>query len=420
MNRSGKGIARRAAWAIGLLAVAAVAGCSWFDKSDPAPAATPVPVTVTTDAKLVAVDDGGGWRKIEPSTEDNTVYTIDAAGRYGVALVANDNQVRLYQLTTAEVTRIRRIFSPAPATYRYVSGTVRNLVSPYYSSLITNSTYSSTGGSPRTFTNYPMKPGLFDFIGIEIAPDYSTPNRVLFIQRNMSGDNTVTGVDVDFDNAVSFAALPASTVGGTLTGGLYTKNGQKLGLKTVGLNTTGNLIYPSAGLLAGDRFFLQGALYNGGHTQWHRNLDALALPDNVLMDFTGIAKYDPPFVQATRTFDNLVYAVPARCPPFIGDLLVAAHHDGPAWTTWYAWVSKGWLGGATAYALPDLSGVTGWSATWAIPEAGGTFDKTTLRWMSNQPLEYYLENDIDFYEVNRGVPVPGLDLLISGEDNIDI
>jgi hypothetical protein len=403
-----------------LLAIAAVSGCTWFDDKAAAPSATPVAVTVTTDARLVAVDDGSGWRKLEPSATDNTVYTFEAAGRYGVALVASDNQVRLYQLTTAEVTSIRRIFTPAPVTYRYVSGTVRNLVSPYYSSLITNTTYSSTGGSPRTFTNYPMKPGVFDFIGIEMAPDYSTPNRILFIQRNMPGDNTVTGVDVDFDNAVSFAGLPATTVNGTVNGGLYTKNGQKLGLRTVGLNATDNLIYPSAGLLAGDQFFLEGSLQSGGHTQWHRNLDALALPDNVVMDFTGITMYDPPFVQATRTFDNLVYSVPDRCPPFIGDLLVAYHRNGPSWNTWYAWVSKGWLGTATSYALPDLSGVSGWDPAWVIPATGGTVDKTTLRWLSNQPLEYFLENDVDFYEVNRGVPLPGLDLLISGEDNIDI
>lgn len=408
---------------LGVLAGAGIAllsasGCSGGKESGPA--TPPVTVTITTDAQLVAVDDGTGWRRLAPaSPADGTVYAFEAAGRYGVALVAPDAQVRLYQLTTGEVTSLRRIFEPPAQTYSFLSGTVSNLAPPYYSMLVTNQVNSSTGGSPRTFTNFPMLPGLLDFMGVEFSPDTSTRSRFLFIRRDLSGDASLGGVEADFAGAAPFATVPATAVGGRLASGLLTRNGTRVQLGALEAGTAGALLLPSAGLLPGDQLWLQGSLTDGGHTQWHKNLDARAPPAEVTMDFTGITRYAPTFVQATRSFTGLGWAAPARCPPFVGDLLVAAHQGTP-YAIWYAWVSKEWLGSATSYALPDLSGVTRWSAAWTFPAAGGSVNLATLRWLSTTPLQHFLERDVEFYQVNRGVPVPGLDLLITGADDIDI
>ncbi|MHB9108414.1 MAG: hypothetical protein ACYDCO_15265 [Armatimonadota bacterium] len=378
------------------------------------------PYTVPTSAEWAAFQDGDGpWQRISPSQEG--VYTgavSDPRGRFGFAYY-RDGDLHLQQSTLAEGTTLVAFLDNGLSSVRGGKTTsARAMDLPGYYSVNgsisytfpvsgTSVTMGSGSSSSWAISSYwfTVKEGLRDLVISD--NNRSVPWEVtwLFLDRNIDVQGNMThNVTVTPSNIVTLEPGAVLTVTGDLANAranvnFLTANGTTTSLAYADI-PTGTLAFrtlPAAAMAPGDRYVAEVSAW------YKRQLVCFDVPTAVTMDIPS-ANFD------TFSVTSVVDEHHRRYPVFSG-LTFPGHRGYFMYCDTYAHfvdviVSAGWLAanGATAYQMPDLSGVDGWQASWSIAESETINDEEAMAFYGNASLATCIGQ---YFSPAHFMPAPG-------------
>lgn len=331
-------------------------------------------------AEWLAYRDGAGaWTRVT-GTNDVFTFTVTSSTA-GVAYAANTSDepgVAVHFLTKSEMAAgTVRFCDPAPAaTGRFWTGTVTNVPAPQYAYLsLGGSTGSALSAGPYNIGS--VQNGTHDLVGFRTNPFApGTVERGLLRRDIVVNANGSYGT-ADFTGSESFAAASATVTIGGLSGGEVLVHNT---FYHVGASCAQSILLTS--VVPGTSFTAYGIpAAQQRASDYHRVLifahsDATSDPvqtRTVTESFqalaartmnVGAALPAPTLTTLAGPYLRLqaVYAVPAEYQ------MSTTFYYGNASVT----ATAGYLAGANAtLAVPDFTGLTGWSNSW-MPASGSS------------------------------------------------
>ncbi len=342
---------------------------------------------------LAAQDGNGAWTRVTPTGQEFRFQINGARG--GVAYVTPEDAgtvLKVFYGTTAELQAqggIACAGRTGPA--RTLTGTVANVPTPGALLLSLGGSQGTATAPGNTFSINRVPSGTIDVLGGASSLTFggagvSFDLQRLFLRRNINPANNASLGTLDFTGAESFVPAAATATitnaGGEFiaaTGSFISTNGLFL-TYSVGTGTAAASI-PIKGLPADKR--------QGGELHFF-NISATPTLDpfvgstrNVGLVFAAMANqtitYGPTMTMPTVSSLGggrlqAVYPVQAAYNRY----WIASFDQGTIDRRADIEMTSGWLGGGgtVTLAMPDLSGVSGWNASWAL--APGTTASWTV------------------------------------------
>jgi len=315
--------------------------------------------TLTTNSDWVAFQDGPGgtWTKVTPDGGSGQVYTLavtDPDGKYGIAFHTNYRDsfdgIVIMQATLSDADSL---IGPGLSCTTNPNGTIVNLdagsSARVYAS--TSNAHSIVEGGTFNFNTIPC---LTDIFGLQ----YNGSN--VITEGQFTRDSNVSGSairDFDFSQSADITGTTAHTF--SATGADYTgvdfvsNNGTYINLGSSSWQAFND------GTITGDRYRF-GAADNTSGTVQMKYIDASTDPGNQSTDISNISALSGVTI-ADPTTTGLSYTPDASSPP-LRYWYFYYEQGAPITLNWDMFVTVGWMGAATSYSRPDLTGVTGF--TW--------------------------------------------------------
>jgi hypothetical protein len=343
----------------------------------------------------VAFQDGptGTWTEWSPTSGNTYDFPVtDGSGRYGVAFHRQETngtytveKTYVIQATLAELSSLNAFHN---SSYT-VSGTLSGYTGSNDSASVAMHTKEDFGEPlvlPHLYTLSRVSGGLRDLLASEWDSATGAPGN-FFIQRNINITGDLTGQDVDFTTDGTAATynlhdFEGSSAGQGLEVYYSTNNGTAIELMSDTYDGTNPLTYPyvtNAELTqAGDVYSFQIFKTVGSAGKFRiRNQSATSDPGNKSMGLGSVASLSIGGVNSTQTWGLSYTPDPTSfsgSPVFRGFQIdldqTVAGIDGGA--HWQFKISTGWLGTATSYTYPLLSGISGYNTGWSMSSGTNT------------------------------------------------
>ena len=380
------------------------------------------PYTVPTSAEWAAFQDGDGpWQRISPSQEG--VYTgavSDPRGRFGFAYY-RDGDLHLQQSTLAEGTTLVGFLDNGLSSvrggehgdmpdmrtalpgYYTINGSI-SYTFPAGGTSVTMGTGSSAS-SPISSYWFTVKAGLHDLVISDNGRSMPWEVTWLFLDRDIDVQGNMTrNVTVTPSNIVTLEPGAGLTVTGDLANAranvnFLTANGTTTSLAYAEI-PTGTLAFrtlPAAAMAPGDRYVAEVSAW------YKRQLVCFDTPVGPTMNIPS-ANFDTFSVSSVVDEQNLRY-------PVFNGLTFPDHRGYFMYCDTYTHfvdviVSAGWLAAnsATAYQVPDLTGVDGWQASWSIDESESINYEEAMAFYGNASLATCIGQ---YFSPAHFMPAPG-------------
>jgi hypothetical protein len=336
---------------------------------------------------FAAQDGNGAWTRVTPSGQEYRFQVGSARG--GVAYVTPEDAgtvLKVFYGTAAELqAQGANICSGRLGAGRTVSGTVANAPVPGITLATLGGVSGTLAGNTVNFTRIPS--GVVDLVGGAAAIGFGgsgvtfTLQRML-LRRGLNPANLGSLGSIDFNGAESFAPATATA---TLTNG----NGEFTALTSSYLTANGGLgAYYVATGGSGSDVTLAGV---PGDKRQAGELHLFNISVTPSLDPNAGATRNVGFVNAAIANRTITFG-PAMTLPTVtslgGGRLQAVYPIQSAYNRY--WIASfdqttidrrvdiemtsGWFGGggSVTLAMPDLSGVAGWNAAWALQPGTST------------------------------------------------
>jgi hypothetical protein len=364
-------------------------------------------VTFSSDADFVAYQVGSGpWQKaIGQGTTTMKTYTVnlDSTDKYGVALVCSgttSNGIHISRHAGSESAKLSYAQCPKANT---LTGSVSGLTgSDRAIFFVTGGTtdWSNAASYLSNGASYSMTSavsGTLDIVGVEVDDSY-VPQKYLIV-RNVNVSGNVSGLNMDFSQAIVASARTLTVTGGNSgslpVGWLYTSNGTEVWLDPqTSPGPTKTVYIPLAGTISEDSYTAQGYMQTaGGLVVSTVTTSAATDPGNQSIDVSAIAGFPSApgvdFLAGMARVNGLSYTPGASSPPLRSYYATLSQTRSGTRNIYYVRVSPTWLGSDTAVTLPSLDSVPGWNTNWNL--ASGT------------ALSYSVRADMTSYSYAQGV-----------------
>lgn len=361
-----------------------------------------------------AAYEASPWQAIDLTALENDTFTFtpDSSGKYGIAVhcAGDDNEISIYQFTRSEMAVSVAGCTDETQTASYsVTGTVSGATegNPIFLSMSGASSVLPLGNGPYTLDN--VSAGTRDLLGAELNMDM-VPQKFA-IDRDIIVDGNLTGKDLDFGSGYNTVPHTLSVTGGEGTAMFVSKNGS---FGMIGSTDQSAWYAIGGGTISGDMYnFI--AQSDDETKMIFQIKDAQNDPGNTTLDCDAITSYDSVLAdgQLLTTYSGLNY-LPAASSPEVRMYTLNQGQDATD-VDHEIWVSKGWLGTATSYTLPDLSNLAGWNSSWGF-QAGAQTQWEAMIVMANKSIYEATENMIDQED---GMPLfmnEGLEVQMVGQE----
>lgn len=356
-------------------------GCGGGNGSSQQPSKSTVTLRTMNDHTLqnamwVGFQDGSGtWTRLTPNSLGSYSALVKSpTHKYTLAVVAVDGgvtTVHLYSATTDEVAQIVLQTNSLTVTGPTVSGTLTapNSVDSVgvYTGFGAYTSFSTT--PPATYQTTPTTTGATDIVAFDgttlsdrsgIGIDKMLIYRGAAINANYTQNLNFTGPD-------AFSPLPykINFTGGSpltqfATSQLNTANGTVMSTTTYSATSVGFAL-PMDKRSQGDVYIASVASSTAPAMDMTTVSHTVAFTNPVDLTIALPAQ----FVGTVMLTPAVPYSrYQASWSPWPNASLYRLTFDGDT-ENWDMIATKGWLGGAATFTMPDLTAVAGWSADWS-------------------------------------------------------
>ena len=335
----------------------------------------------------------GEWT-VDASSDGTIRFNTDSSGKYSIAYKCKyreflhnkyweDFYIKHYTWKETNSPRTRCIGS------NVIRGTISNRQPENFQVSIGVGSYESTVASDNS-ASFEIRTGSGskDLAVVEGGWETSSTNplRVL-IKRDMEIKSDMT-IDLDMSDAIEtktriFAGNDASSLSGKVE--LITKNFTRIRLGYLHPETPYHYL-PDSGIIDGDLYRFKAR----NNQEWRtstkeikifskdENIPANAIDFDVIAVFSGAAisgkttpRFEPIFyTKSSASPDVKYYKLELESQELYND-----DSSPPSIVSWFVEISKGWLGSATSYQVPDFSLLSGWNDKWTLASQGTIFAK---------------------------------------------
>ncbi|BDY13467.1 hypothetical protein HCR_17790 [Hydrogenimonas cancrithermarum] len=337
-------------------------------------------------------------------------FNADADDKYGVAVHCSDagNEVAIVQATVGEYATID-ICEEATRQKHTVSGTISGVTG----GMVTVGMDGSSDGNLTLVDTYNytlenVTKGVFDLVVEDL--DMTTYTVKKFgIKRDIDVNADLVGEDLNLSTeGIDPVEHNFTVANGVGVASFITANGSALGI--VGMSDDDSGVHkwyavPTTTTVSGDIYSFVAMTENNTTNQSRILLetkDATTFAADVTTyDPTVIEDFNATFDWGAKAFGGLDYIPSASSPEL--RMYAAWIEQKNSGVEREIWISKAWLGTATAYALPDLGTLAGWNAAWSF-NSGDSVEWSILAFMANKAIADTVEKMSDTENEETNMP----------------